>query len=254
MSSTISKELLGKISSAGDKVNVYVNSKDKTIKCNPLNVKQQKELISTAVSGIEGVLNFNIYQNQIILDNTDDDELLVYDVIPIIAKLRIEALGNTIYNEGNTSSITVDDILNNVEDRSGTTFESTKVISFDGIELHLQIPTIKQDIMVTKKCLNEVKRSKDDDENTVGLLYIYELIKYVTKISVEGEDILFADISINNRRKIIESLNLKFYTELSNFLSVITQYNNNILTKDDETVAIDIEFFDISTGSKEDSK
>ena len=53
-----------------DKVKIYVPSIKKSIETTPLTLKQQKDLISSALDGLRGALNFNKTLNDIIIKNT----------------------------------------------------------------------------------------------------------------------------------------------------------------------------------------
>jgi len=64
--------------------------------CVPLSFKQQKNIISTFTEGTVGVLKFQKILNDIIMENTELNDWLVVDKIPVILKLRTESLGHIV--------------------------------------------------------------------------------------------------------------------------------------------------------------
>ena len=77
-------------------VKVYIPSRKETIEVKPLNLKQQKDLISSALDGIKGNLDFNKTVNKIIIDNTGISDLELYDKVPVLISLRKNSLGDSV--------------------------------------------------------------------------------------------------------------------------------------------------------------
>ena len=94
MSKNVSS-FLTKLDKLNDKtIDVFVPSLNKKVPTKPLNLKQQKDLISSILDGIRGTLDFSKTLNKIITDNTGLTDLKVYDKLPFIVALRKNALGN----------------------------------------------------------------------------------------------------------------------------------------------------------------
>ena len=113
MSDTVSGFLkkLGKIND--EKLEVFVPSRKKKIEVTPFTLKQQKDLISSALDGMKGALNFSRTLNNIIVKNTDDKELKIYDKFPLVISLRKQSLGKK-YKQGE-DVFDLDDILKNIK-------------------------------------------------------------------------------------------------------------------------------------------
>ena len=75
-------------------IEIYVPSLKKKVPTKPLNLKQQKDLISSALDGLKGTLDFNRTLNKIIIENSGLSDLKLYDKLPFIVALRKNALGN----------------------------------------------------------------------------------------------------------------------------------------------------------------
>ena len=244
MSTSLSKTFIESLKAASSDVDVYVKSTDSSVSVKPLTLNQQKLLVSTAVEGVAGILNFAIHQNAIISNNTSLSDLYTYDKTPIISKLRAESLGAT---------VTIDDVevdLGEVEKNSReykTTFKHKESISIGDIKLNLRIPTIKEEDSILKKCVQELEKHRNDDAKMVELIYIFELAKYVESIEVGEEVVLFSDIRIIDRVKAIESLPLSFYNKVTQFVKQITDHETNILTVGESLISINAAFFDTTS-------
>ena len=83
MSKNVSS-FLTKLDKLNDKtIDVFVPSLNKKVPTKPLNLKQQKDLISSILDGIRGTLDFSKTLNKIITDNTGLTDLKVYDKLLI---------------------------------------------------------------------------------------------------------------------------------------------------------------------------
>ena len=68
-------EKLGKLND--DKLKVFLPSIKKSIDTTPLTLKQQKDLISSALDGAKGALYFNKTLNNIIINKTGNHDLKI---------------------------------------------------------------------------------------------------------------------------------------------------------------------------------
>ena len=75
-------------------IDVFVPSLKKKVSTKPLNLKQQKDLISSVLDGLKGTLDFSRTLNKIIIQNSGINDLKIYDKIPFIVTMRKNALGN----------------------------------------------------------------------------------------------------------------------------------------------------------------
>ena len=96
-----------------DAIKIYVPSIKKSIETTPLTLKQQKDLISSALDGLRGALNFNKTLNDIIIKNTGNKDLKIYDKFPFIINLRRQSLGNKVKID--KKIIDLDDVISNIK-------------------------------------------------------------------------------------------------------------------------------------------
>ena len=239
MSKNVSS-FLTKLDKLNDKtIDVFVPSLNKKVPTKPLNLKQQKDLISSMLDGIRGTLDFSKTLNKIITDNTGLTDLKVYDKLPFIVSLRKHALGNK------AGSIELQKVIDNIKNISFD-IKDTTTVKKDGVQLVLRVPTLRQESVLLAKCDQEIDQDQELAKDGVGKLYIYEIIKYVDSLQIEDSVLEMDDIRIHERVKIVEKLPLSMYSKISDFIEKVNKYNSDILTVDDVEVNIDAEFFDTS--------
>ena len=239
MSKNVSS-FLTKLDKLNDKtIDVFVPSLNKKVPTKPLNLKQQKDLISSILDGIRGTLDFSKTLNKIITDNTGLTDLKVYDKLPFIVSLRKHALGNK------AGSIELQKVIDNIKNISFD-IKDTATVKKDGVQLVLRVPTLRQESVLLAKCDQEIDQDQELAKDGVGKLYIYEIIKYVDSLQIEDSVLEMDDIRIHERVKIVEKLPLSMYSKISDFIEKVNKYNSDILTVDDVEVNIDAEFFDTS--------
>jgi len=239
MSKNVSS-FLTKLDKLNDKtIDVFVPSLNKKVPTKPLNLKQQKDLISSILDGIRGTLDFSKTLNKIITDNTGLTDLKVYDKLPFIVSLRKHALGNK------AGSIELQKVIDNIKNISFD-IKDTTTVKKDGVQLVLRVPTLRQESILLSKCDQEIDQDQELAKDGVGKLYIYEIIKYVDSLQIEDSVLEMDDIRIHERVKIVEKLPLSMYSKISDFIEKVNKYNSDILTVDDVEVNIDAEFFDTS--------
>jgi hypothetical protein len=239
MSKNVSS-FLTKLDKLNDKtIDVFVPSLNKKVPTKPLNLKQQKDLISSILDGIRGTLDFSKTLNKIITDNTGLTDLKVYDKLPFIVSLRKHALGNK------AGSIELQKVIDNIKNISFD-IKDTTTVKKDGVQLVLRVPTLRQESILLTKCDQEIDQDQELAKDGVGKLYIYEIIKYVDSLQIEDSVLEMDDIRIHERVKIVEKLPLSMYSKISDFIEKVNKYNSDILTVDDVEVNIDAEFFDTS--------
>ena len=130
-------------------IEVFVPSLKKKVPTKPLNLKQQKDLISSALDGLKGTLDFNRTLNKIIIENSGLSDLKIYDKLPFIVALRKHALGNKV------GKIELQSILNNIKNIP-LNVKDEATIKQGTLKLTLKIPTLREENMLLNKCEQEI--------------------------------------------------------------------------------------------------
>ena len=244
--SNLPEGFLNKLKQDNDESITYNSLKDGKVVVKQLSLKQQKDILSTAVDGIRGAVEFAKNINDIILENSDKKKLLVADKAPILLMLRQLSLGDTI--EVEEEKLDISDFIKNLKEIKAN-FKFNSTIKKGDIILKLKVPTLKEESKILTKCITEVEKKKSGStSDSFGIIYIYELIKYIDQVDI-GEDysLNFEDLKIADRVKVVENLPLSVYKELSKFFNDIDSYIKDTLTFNGKTINLDPSFFDAST-------
>jgi hypothetical protein len=213
---------------------------DTEVELRPLSFKQQKLLITSGLNGVAGVLSFLKILNDILIENTGDEDLKVYHKIPLVLHLK-----NAISNADlvrNDTVIKINDIIKNIKPFN---HKDTAVVEGNGFSINLKIPTLKDENKIISACIEEIRKTTVDDiSKNVSLIMSYELPKFIESITFGTETLIFKDLSMNERSKIIDNLPADVTANISNFISIVRQYEEDIMTIDGITVDIDSSFFE----------
>jgi hypothetical protein len=233
-------DLLDILNNTDDKVlKVDVTTK-KGVAIRPLSFKQQKLLVTSGLSGVVGVMIFIKSLNDVILNNTKEDDLKIYDRIPLVLALR---------NNISDKPIKKDDVEISLDSVIG------KFKKFDGVEsilingqdfnILLKVPTLKQENRYLAACIEELKRSNEDNiGKNVSLILSYEVPKFIDEISFGDKTIVVDELSISDRNKILDSLPANITNQITDFILQIRDYDEYLLTVDGVTVDVDYSLFE----------
>ena len=232
-------EKLGKIND--DKVKVFLPSLKKTIEVTPLTLKQQKDLISSALDGVKGAFFFNKTLNDIIINNSGNNDLKSYDKLPIIAHLRKHSLGNKVKID--EKIIDLDVAIKNFK-TVPLNIKDEHIVKLKTLKVYLRVPTLSEENMIFKKGEQDADSDRSSTREGLGLLYMLELLKYIDKLEIEEEEIEFSKIKIKDRIELVEELPLTMYKGISKYIENMNAYTNEIMTVDETVIPIDVRFFD----------
>jgi hypothetical protein len=213
---------------------------DTEVELRPLSFKQQKLLITSGLNGVAGVLSFLKILNDILIENTGDNDLKVYHKIPLVLHLK-NAISNVDLVRNDTV-IKMEDIIKNIKPFNN---KDTAVVEGNGFSINLKIPTLKDENKIISACIEEIRKTTVDDiSKNVSLIMSYELPKFIESITFGTETLIFKDLTMNERSKIIDNLPADVTANISNFISIVRQYEEDIMTVDGITVDIDSSFFE----------
>ena len=221
------------------KIEVSITSK-KSVKVSPLNFKQQKLLITSGLNGLIGVMQFIKNLNDIILENSNEKDLKIYDRIPIILALRKNLHDRNIEIDG--SIVKIDELINNFYkfDDGGS-----KLLKENEFEVTLRIPTLEEENRFIASCLQEMKKNDTEDAaNNASIIISHEIPKFISSITFGESSINMSEITGEERHKIINALPASTVNKITEFITNIREYDEKLLTIDGKTVDIDYTFFE----------
>jgi len=228
-------------------VSVYVPSAAKEVSFKPISVKQQRDLIKSGLDGtLSGITISNII-NQIILDNSVEDlEFLVTDKYPIILALRRQSFGSVVNlkQEDKEQIFDLDVILS---DKLIYDYPTEVQIPLGGTSLkaYLKIVSLANDIKINNIQLEKTRKNKNEEiSDTVGSLFVYEIVKFVSKIEIEEDNIVdMSNIPIKDRLTIIENLPATLNNEILNYIQKFRKHESEYITINGEVLSIDARLF-----------
>lgn len=227
-------------------VSVYVPSAKTEMKFKPLSVKQQKDLIKSGLDGaLAGITISNII-GEIILDNSVDKyNFLVTDKLPILLALRKQSFGNLfVLKEGDDEiEFDLNSILENKLNYSFDTQVEIKLANSDVIA-HVDVITIQDDIKINQYQLEKLRKNKDEViSETVGSMFIYEIIKFVTKILIGTEELDLTTLPIKDRLTVIESVPVTLNNSILEYIQKFRKEEAEYVTINNKVLPIDARLF-----------
>ena len=227
-------------------VSIHVPSAKKEMNFKPLSVRQQKDLIKSGLDGaLAGITISNII-GEIVLDNAVDKyDFLVTDKLPILLALRKQAFGNIfILKEGDEEiEFNLDDILKNELNYSFDNQVEIKLANSDVIA-HVDVIKIRDDIKINEYQLEKLKKNKDEAiSETVGSMFIYEIIKFITKILIGTEELDLTTLPIKDRLTVIESVPVTLNNSILEYIQKFRKEEAEYVTIKDKVLPIDARLF-----------
>ena len=234
------KDFLNVLESDTKKVLKVSISSKKQISILPLSFKQQKSLITSGLDGISGVMSFIKNLNDVILLNSEENDLKIYDRVPIILALRKELNDSKIKQDD--VEIDIDDLISQFKKFDG---EEETIIDGGSYQIKLRIPTLKQENRLLPVCIEELKKNGEDNiGKNVSLILSYEIPKFIDSISFGDDIIKFDEISISEKTKILDNLPANITNQITSFILKVREYDESLLTLNGITVDIDSSFFE----------
>lgn len=219
---------------------IEVTTTTKTVALSPLTFKQQKSLVTSGMDGIVGVMTFIKNLNEIIVSNTGEDDLKIYDRIPLALSLRKSMSPKPLVS--GESSVGVETLLSNIKP-----FTNANDFSIDGGEfkINLRIPTILEENRILSFCIDELKKiSSDNYSKNISTILSYEITKFIKSFQFGDNQIQMDSLSLGDRQKVMDNLPANITNQVTEFIVKIREYDEFILTHDGITYEVDSNLFE----------
>lgn len=217
-----------------DAVMIKLPSLGKDIAFNAINVKQQKNLLKYAIEGANGIASILKEMNTIIFDNVVDKttEISSVDKYPILISLRKKGLGDNIKIDN--KSYTLSELPAYQKLPKSLLSHTVELL---GIKVDLQLPSLQKETEYLNKTISDLKKITDDKaKETIGVMYTYEIIKFIKTISFSEGSVEFNDISTQDKKTIVENLPVELNQQILSFINKIREFENQFITFADNTV------------------
>lgn len=227
-------------------VSAYVPSLQKKMDFRPLSIKQQKDLIKSSMDRNLSGITFSNILNQIIVDNSiQKSEYLVTDRYPIIVALRKQAFGGLydVVEEEKKKTFDLGVIL-----ERELTYSEPKMVEImlkdTELTVRLEVISLENDIKINNYQLDKLKKDKTEDiSETVGSLFVYEILKFVSKVIIGKEEVDMVNLPVKDRLSIIESLPVTMNNLILEYIQNLRKDENEYITIDGELLPLDPRFF-----------
>jgi hypothetical protein len=240
--------LINKLSELNDTntVSAFVPSINKKLNFKGLNIKQQKDIISTVADGPISGITLNTCINNMIMSNvTEECSLNIIDRYPVALAIRKGFINKDV--KVGDSDISID--LNEHIKECTKKIKSEKIqtefeINVDNVSIIIKVPSLEKDNEINKK-IKKVDESNIGD--TIGDLYISEIIKFIDTISIgEGEEeekYIFKDIGYHSATKIIEAMPASINQKIIDIIGEVRDLENLFLKTSEGDIEITAAFF-----------
>ena len=221
-------------------ISIKVPSTNKKATFKQFNVTQQKKLLRSALDGVEGSIETGSIFNNIIKDNCDKDiEFLLCDRSHLLLELRKGSIGDKFSIEEKQYD------LSTLKPYDIKEIELKRKFEVNGIEVSLRVPTLDTDTKLNTKLIAEFNKLTDSQKQvqSIELVLIYEIVKYIDSIKIGDIAINFDDISVYESVSIVNELPLALNNIIIDFITGIKKVEEESLTfEDGKVIEIDAGF------------
>jgi hypothetical protein len=197
-------------------VSINVPSLGKKASFTHFNVNQQKQLLRAAFEGVEGTIKQSSILNSIVQDNCSTDaELLITDRTAVMVEMRKAVVGDTVTIDKEEYS------LDTLGEYDSSKLNLTGEVESSGITATLKVPTLANDTAANTKMIAEISKLTDEKKQTqsVELVLIYEITKYIDKVTLGDNSVDFSELSIYERKAVVTELPLSLNNQIIKFIS-----------------------------------
>lgn len=226
--------------SNSDCFNVYVPSLDKEVKFRAFSVKQHKDLMKSALDGVEGTLKMYKIFNDIIFSNSlETIDFSIYDRAKILVDLRKQCISEI---------IDISDVKYNLNDLPvfNFVFDKEQKFKYKKISAEVSLPSLETDSSITEKSVLEFNKYSSEDKkigNSLSILLVYELMKFINTLTIEDTVINFNEVNTTDKKAIIDNLPLKLINDILDYIASFKDYEQSLFTFSDGTkLTIDASF------------
>jgi hypothetical protein len=211
---------------------VIIPSSQKPVKFKQLNTQQLKQILETITDTTVFNNNFNyiflnILKQNILTADIEIKDLNIYDIYYLALQIRSNSLSETYtsyfseeeveaYNLTDTKyEINLKKLLNSKTIRNVLNEE----IIEDNINVICQTPTVQNENDYMDFFNNLVKTSIIKDvQKIIGEIFIYEIVKSIKSVNINGTSINFNDVPFESRIKIVNQFSTTLTTKIITFI------------------------------------
>ena len=217
-----------------DLVDIYLPTHDKSVKFKKITVRQQKDIVKTAMDKVSPGLLLHQALNEILATNLVDAtvQLSTADRFYTLVALRAASIGDT-YQE----KVSLTEMLKKKIHIPATELQHT--VKEGVVTVECKVPSLSYDSQITADCIEKIQ-----DANLVGAfgdVFIGEVIKYVDSLTVNSATIKLAECTFTQKYQLIESLPASINNQVLVFANKVKAAETKFCTVNDVAVNVNID-------------
>lgn len=236
------------------------NSNGETYKFHPLTANQLKELVQTLADTSLTNLSFNSAVVRIMKENFIKDETLqkkaenfnILDKILFILSIRIQAVADKVYilDDNQPVEIDLNDTIEKLKSYAADNKELLEktTITDNNINIVVGLPLATTDLEVNNHTYKNLKIKSEDEgklEETKGKAFIAEIVKWIQTIVIENTILNFADLNVEEKVKLLESLPASAVEKILVYIETAKQNIQDCLSYSNKVLPLDGSLFSI---------
>jgi len=236
--------------STAESLKIYLLSKGSKVSFKPITAKQQKDLIEAAASGPKAAFLYPKIVNSIILENSEEKNVLVSDRPLVLVELKINSFGplHKVERDGKPYEIDLQKLVNDF-DPASVKLETTKSFSHGPITINCSVPSLSYENTIIEGFLKSYGADFESEaklQKIISDVYILEIVKYIDSIEMNDAEKVTIDLktlNITQKIKAVESITANLIQKAIEFVSKSKEIENKLTTQKigDETVDINLD-------------
>ena len=219
-------------------ISVHIPTLNTEIPFKILTIKQHRELFNIMSNPDNMSSAVNVFNNLILNACSSDyrEKLTVLDRVATLLSIRMHLFGDDLKVKNNKGMIETVNIRKHLDKCTDTEVPSELlecIISDGEFELTCKLPSIERDSNINAKLGTKLT---NNDNKTLGHLFIYELIKYIQFLKFNDNTFEFSTIPTEQQIQICEMLPISISSEITNYINSIKVFEEDYLKVSDNLV------------------
>lgn len=198
----------------------------------PLNIIQQKKLLTDGIASEYELIGFTKTLNEILIEIQPDARLIDRSYLAVVLR--------NISIDKEFNGINLSKIVNNTKWTKNV--PQSININVEGLSISVEMPFLKDEIAFLNYLSDNL--NKDEEYNT-RLIYSLEILKYIKTLSIDGVVLNFADLDVKTRLTVFDKLPIACTKDIVSYIENFKKAENDMLTVGNTAITIDREFFSV---------
>ena len=171
---------------------------------------------------------------------------MVIDKLPIILSLRRQSFGSKFIVKEEEKEIVydLDGILSKNLVYSTDELDWEVSLESENLKVNAKIVSLQDDIKINEFQLDKLKKVKDEQlSETVGSLFIYEILKFITAIEIQDEELDLLTLQIKDRLNVIENIPATINNSILEYVQLFRKEEADYITINGNLMPIDARLF-----------